>query len=254
MPRGRPPLVLAYHGIGEVPLRSDPHGLFVRPTDLRRHVRRLRSWGYRFLRFGELAGLLARGEDVAARCAFTFDDALTDDRTGLGPLLRELDVPATVFVPTALMGLPHPAGRGRVMTADEVADLDRAGVEIGSHSDTHRDLSALSFLEAREDLERSRRRLEEVVSGPVRVAAYPFGRATEETVRACREAGFEAACLISGNGSWGDPFRIPRQDMDSAGTMLGLRLKRDDRYEPLMRTVPGRAGRRLIRSWRTLTR
>jgi peptidoglycan/xylan/chitin deacetylase (PgdA/CDA1 family) len=254
MPRGRPPLILAYHGIGEIPLRSDPHGLFVRPADLRRHVRRLRSWGYGFLRFGELAGLLARGEDAAARCALTFDDALTDEGTGLGPLLRELDVPATVFVPTALMGRPHPAARGRVMTAGEVSDLGRAGVEIGSHSDTHRDLSALSFTDAREDLERSRRRLEEVVGRPVRVAAYPFGRATEDTVRACREAGFEAACLISGKGSWGDPFRIPRQDMDAAGTMLGLWLKRDDRYESLMRTVPGRAGRRLVRSWRTLTR
>jgi peptidoglycan/xylan/chitin deacetylase (PgdA/CDA1 family) len=254
MPRGRPPLVLAYHGIGELPLRSDPHGLFVRPADLRRHVRRLQSWGYRFLRFGELAGLLAGGEDVAARCALTFDDALTDERTGLGSLLRERDVPATVFVPTALMGKPHPAVQGRVMTAEEVAELARTGVEIGSHSDTHRDLSELSFTEAREDLERSRRRLEEVVGRPVRVAAYPFGRATEDTVRACREAGFEAACLISGKGSWSDPFRIPRQDMDAAGTMLGLWLKRDDRYEPLMRTVPGRAGRRLVRSWRTLTR
>jgi peptidoglycan/xylan/chitin deacetylase (PgdA/CDA1 family) len=246
---------LAYHGIGEVPPRHDPYGLFVRPADFRRHVRRLRSWGYRFLRFGELAAHVARGgEDVAARCALTFDDALTDGRTGLGPLLQELDVPATLFVPTALMGRPHPDARGRVMSADEVADLDPASVEVGSHSDSHRDLSALPFAEARDDLERSRRRLEDVVGRPVRVAAYPFGRATEDTVRACREAGFESACLISGEGSWRDPFRIPRQDMDAAGTMLGLWLKRDDRYEPLMRTVPGRAGRRLVRSWRTLTR
>jgi peptidoglycan/xylan/chitin deacetylase (PgdA/CDA1 family) len=245
---------LVYHGIGEVPLRSDPHGLFVRPADLRRHVRRLRRWGYRFLRFGELVRLVTQGEDVTARCALTFDDALTDGRTGLGSLLAELDVAATVFVPTALMGRPHPAVPGWVMTADEVAGLDRAGVEIGSHSDTHRDLSELPFTEARDDLERSRQRLEEVLGRPVRVAAYPFGRATEDTVRACREAGFEGACLISGKGSWSDPLRIPRQDMDAAGTMLGLWLKRDDRYEPLMRTVPGRAGRRLVRSWRTLTR
>jgi len=254
VPRARPPLVLVYHGIGEVPLRSDPHGLFVRPADLRRHVHRLRRWGYRFLRFGELAGLVTRGEDAAARCVLTFDDALTDGRTELGPLLDELDAPATVFVPTALMGRPHPAVPGSVMTSEEVAELGRAGIEIGSHSDTHRDLSVLPFTEARDDLERSRRRLEQVVDRPVLVAAYPFGRATEETVRACREAGFAAACLISGKGSWTDPFRIPRQDMDAAGTMLGLWLKRDDRYEPLMRTVPGRAGRRLVRSWRTLTR
>jgi peptidoglycan/xylan/chitin deacetylase (PgdA/CDA1 family) len=197
---------------------------------------------------------VTRGEDVTARCALTFDDALTDGRTALRSLLHELDAPATVFVPTALMGRPHPAVPGSVMTPREVVELSRAGVEIGSHSDTHRDLSTLAFAEARDDLDRSRRRLEDVVGRPVLVAAYPFGRATEETIRACREAGFVGACLISGKGSWADPFRIPRQDMDAAGTMLGLWLKRDDRYEPLMRTVPGRAGRRLVRSWRTLTR
>src|SRR4051794_8752711 len=38
-PRGRlPPLALAYHGVADVALRDDPHGLFVRPRDLERQV------------------------------------------------------------------------------------------------------------------------------------------------------------------------------------------------------------------------
>jgi hypothetical protein len=40
---------------------------------------------------------------------------------------------------------------------------------------------------------------------------------------------------------------IPRQDITNASTMLGLRLKRDDRYEPLMRRLPFRAARSLRR-------
>ena len=81
---------------------------------------------------------------------------------------------------------------------------------------------------------------------PVEVAAYPYGRANADTVRACRDAGFLAACAATGRGSWDDPHHLPRQDMDQPlRRCFGLRLKRDDRYEPLMRFAPARAARRL---------
>ena len=79
------------------------------------------------------------------------------------------------------------------MTAEELRDLRAAGVEIGAHSVTHPDLSALPYERAREELAEGKRQLEAVLEEPVEVAAYPFGRATEETARACRDAGGAAA-------------------------------------------------------------
>jgi peptidoglycan/xylan/chitin deacetylase (PgdA/CDA1 family) len=248
MARGSPPpLALAYHGVAEVPLGQDPDALFVAPADLRRQIARLREWGYRLVSFGELADEVSGGGGSGS-AALTFDDGLVDNLETLAPLLAELGVPATVFVVAGWLGRPHPAATWtRIVTAEELRDLRAAGVEIGAHSVTHPDLTTLPYEQAREELAEGKRQLEAVLEEPVEVAAYPFGRATEETARACRDAGFRAACVATGRGNWGNPYLLPRQDMEHGSTLLGLRLKRAGRYEPLMRFAPARVARRLAR-------
>ena len=62
-----PPLALAYHGVGAVPLRAGPDGgCSARPPGRGRH-RALRAWGYELVTFGELAARIARGEGEAPR-------------------------------------------------------------------------------------------------------------------------------------------------------------------------------------------
>ena len=245
-----PPLALGYHGVADVPLRRDRHGLFVRSQDLRRQIEKLRSWGYRLVGFGEFARLAAASA-ASGHAALTFDDGLVDNLEALAPLLEEEGAPATVFVVSGWLGRPHRSVPWtRIMTEAELVDLRATGVEIGAHSVSHPDLSTLSYEEALGELAGSKSGLETVLGEPVEVAAYPYGRANEETVRACRDAGFVAACAASGRGSWSDSHNLPRQDVGNRGTMIGLRLKRDDRYEPLMRFGPVRAARRLGRSVR----
>jgi peptidoglycan/xylan/chitin deacetylase (PgdA/CDA1 family) len=245
-----PPLALAYHGVDDVPLRRDPHGLFVRAEDFRRQIAKLRSWGYRLVDFGELARLAAASE-AAGHAALTFDDGLADNLESLAPLLEEEGAPATVFVVSGWLGRPHRSVPWkRIMTEVELVELRATGIEIGAHSVSHPDLSALSYDDALEELAGSKRELEAVLGEPVEVAAYPYGRANAETVRACRDAGFAAACSATGRGSWSEPHNLPRQDVENRGTMIGLRLKRDDRYEPLMRFALARTARRLGRTVR----
>lgn len=242
-----PPLALVYHGVADVPLSRDPDRLFVRADDLRRQIARLREWGYRLVSFGDLA-LEVERSGGAGHASLTFDDGLVDNLEALAPLLREVDAPATVFVTSGWLGQSHPAAPWtRIVTADELRDLSGAGVEIGGHSVTHADLSTLPYEGALDELVRGKQELEAVLGKPVEVAAYPYGRANEETVRAGRDAGFRAACGATARGSWDNPHFLPRQDMDNGCTLLGLRLKRDDRYEPLMRLAPARAVRRVSR-------
>jgi peptidoglycan/xylan/chitin deacetylase (PgdA/CDA1 family) len=245
-----PPIALAYHGVADVPLRQDRHGLFVRAEDLRRQIAKLRSWGYRLVSFGELARLVAVSE-AAGHAALTFDDGLVDNVETLAPLLQEEGAPATVFVVSGWLGRPHRSVPWtRIMTESELGELRATGVEIGAHSVSHPDLSSLAYDDALEELAGSRKQLESVLGEPVQLAAYPYGRANAETVRACRDAGFVAACSAGGRGSWSDPHNLPRQDVQNRDTMIGLRLKRDNRYEPLMRLAPARAARRFGRAVR----
>lgn len=243
MARGLPPpLALAYHGVADVPIREDPEHLFVRPQDLRRQIEKLRKWGYELVTFGELARAVAE-DGGAGKAALTFDDGLVDNLE-----LGGFGAPATVFVVSSWLGQPHPAAPWtRIVTAEELQELHAAGIEIGGHSATHADLSELSYDGALEELSRGKRELEEVLGEPVEVAAYPYGRANGDTIRAARDAGFRAACAATARGSWTDPHHLPRQDMDNGCTLLGLRLKREDRYETLMKLRPARAARRLSR-------
>ena len=235
--RSLPPLALAYHGVADVPLADDPLRLFVRPADLEAHVKALRSWGYRLVSFGELASLLSVGR-AASAAALTFDDGFADNLHVLAPLLRRLEAPATVFVVSGWLGLPHPdTARARLLTRDELAELSSSGIEIGAHTVSHAQLDLLSSDEARRELADSKAALEEITGTRVDVAAYPYGAASEETARACRDAGLRAACMTSGEGSWTDPFMLPRQAMGNRDTVLGLWLKRHGRHEPMMRRV-----------------
>lgn len=242
-----PPLALAYHGVAAVRVRDDPSLLFVPPRDLVRHIRKLRHWGYELLAFGEFARRVGAGR--GAGCAsLTFDDGFVDNLEVLAPLLAAEDAPATVFVASGWLGRNHPyAPQTRVMTSDEVRELRARGVEIGGHTHSHSDLTTLDYDEAVEDLRRGKGELEELLGEPVETAAYPYGRADDQTRAACREAGFIAACRTCGEGNWSDPHDIPRQDMTNASTMIGLRLKRDDRYESLVDGTPVRYARSVRR-------
>jgi peptidoglycan/xylan/chitin deacetylase (PgdA/CDA1 family) len=236
------PLALAYHGLGEIPPAQDPYRLSVAPAALRRQIAALHRYGYRLVTFGDLVRRTAEGAGRGL-AALTFDDGFADNLA-----LAELGVPATVFVVSGWLGAPHPdAPWARILDPGEIRRLHAAGIEIGAHTVTHPDLTALDPEAARVELEQSRRDLEALVEAPVTSAAYPYGRATAATVRACAEAGFAAACRTKSEGTPDDPLDFPREDMLNGSTQLGLRLKVAGRYEPLMRHRPARALRRLRR-------
>jgi peptidoglycan/xylan/chitin deacetylase (PgdA/CDA1 family) len=139
------------------------------------------------------------------------------------------------------------------MTADEIRELAANGVEIGAHSMTHRDLSVLSYEDAHGELLMSKRVLEELLQAPVSVAAYPYGHSSEETRRACRDAGFRFACAAKGLGTWTDPYALPRHGIGNGSRILSLRLKRNPRYHGLMDSRPLSLGRAAVRTWLRLT-
>ena len=240
----RPPLALNYHGVADVSLREDIHRTFARPVDLRRQIEQLLGWGYELMSFSDWAARV--GTDGGAACAaLTFDDGFSDNLHVLIPLLRELEAPATVFAVSGWLGQRHPhISNAQVLSASELCEVHASGIEVGAHTRTHPDLTALSVGATRDEVAGGRAKLEDILGAPVSVFAYPYGVATPETVRIVREMGFTAACRAMGLGRWDDPHDLPRQDMGNRSSTLGLRLKRDDRYVPLMRLRPMRILRR----------
>jgi peptidoglycan/xylan/chitin deacetylase (PgdA/CDA1 family) len=134
---------------------------------------------------------------AGSRCvAITFDDALESVMENAVPVLHRLEIPATVFVVTDMLGTNPEWGKSyysadeRVMSAEQLRNLPEL-ISVGSHSLTHPDLALVSAEEASREIIRSREKLELLLQRPVTMFGFPYGSFNNATLRHCREAGYQ---------------------------------------------------------------
>jgi peptidoglycan/xylan/chitin deacetylase (PgdA/CDA1 family) len=247
-------VILGYHGIGSAPTRDDVFRLLVSPTQFALHVELLSSAGFRFVTVSELADELPGRTPPRGLAAITFDDGMRDNFTTALPILRRLGIRATVYVVAGLIGGYSPwiaAGpAAEILNEEEIRALVDEGWEVGGHTMTHPDMSALDYEQCTVEIERGRETLERVIGRRVLTFAYPFGRYGPDAVAAVGAAGFRAALTI-GSGSW-SPLELTRA-MISAGDPVGLIvLKLTDHYEPLFDSPGLRVVRRASKHIRSV--
>lgn len=108
-----------------------------------------------------------------------------------------------------------PEDRERLMMSwDDVEELHRHGMTIGTHSRSHAFLDELDEAEAFAEVKESAERIEERLGAPARWLAYPRGRAVPGGAELLRRAGMEAAVTVEpGRNSAGcDPYALRRVD------------------------------------------
>lgn len=100
--------------------------------------------------------------------AITFDDCWNSVYDYALPLLTSYNIPATAYAITSAIG------EGDYMSAERLLSLQSAGWEIGSHTATHADLTAVSLEDATAELADSKAALE-AQGINVTTMAYPYG-------------------------------------------------------------------------------
>jgi peptidoglycan/xylan/chitin deacetylase (PgdA/CDA1 family) len=209
-------LVLCYHAVSE----DWDAALSVTPGDLRRQLRTLVATGWVGAGFSDAV------LDPPARrtLAVTFDDAFESVRTLAAPILAELGLVGTVFVPTDWPGRDRMQWPGidhwmATRFADELAPMSwdalrglaHAGWEIGAHTCSHPHLPHLDEAGILRELTESKAVCEREMTRPCRSVAYPFGDADDRVRAAARTAGFEVAGGLSAAAFANrDPFDWPR--------------------------------------------
>jgi peptidoglycan/xylan/chitin deacetylase (PgdA/CDA1 family) len=160
----------------------------------RRHLAAITAGELPARTVGEWAGLRGTTSKAGAPAAqlssvmITFDDGDASNYTHALPMLREARVCATFFVTVGRIG-----DKG-FMGWEEVKALHRAGMEIGSHTLTHRPPARLSDAELRYELTESKKRLEDRLGVPVRSISSPTGFANPRMSDLAQEAGYIALC------------------------------------------------------------
>ena len=114
-------------------------------------------------------------------------------------------------------------GAHRILDQKECVELAQgASIEIGAHTVNHSSLALLSLDSQRNEISKSKARLEELMGRPVRSFSYPFGKQhdyTGESVALVQEAGYSIACTnISGVvDRTTDLFQLPRVHIHDCG-------------------------------------
>jgi peptidoglycan/xylan/chitin deacetylase (PgdA/CDA1 family) len=196
--------------------------------DLRRHLRTLR-------RLGPMVGWDAALEVLAGQRALTgpmfclsFDDGHLSWRDVVVPVLLEMDVPATFFLTTGLVGRP-----GNLTWAD-CREIQDAGFRFGSHTVSHTRLADQDDLEARREITDSKREIEDELGTEVRDFAAPYGHPAvdfrERDVRAAEQAGYRsfASTLRPAMHAGDSPMWICRQGLHPAWPIMAVRTRVHD--------------------------
>jgi peptidoglycan/xylan/chitin deacetylase (PgdA/CDA1 family) len=245
------PLVLAYHGVADVPRELDPYGLMLPADTLREHIRRLRGRGYEFVHQAEFARRLNAGESLDGACSLTFDDGTEDYHAILWPLLRELGVPGTFFVCPGLLGEPYPflePGTGvRFMTREELVEVAADPlVEIGSHTRRHVKLGEASGGEAHRELAACKSDLEDLIGAEVPSFAFPNCEYSPEAPAAARRAGHTNAVTCAGRGGL-KPFELGRESPSPIDGRLTFELRTRGLFHTVRDSPPARVARWAMR-------
>lgn len=256
---------LTYHRIApRVP--GLPYPLHnVSPRRFRQQIAGLLSHGFNFWPLRKVLESHDQGHEVPRRTlVITFDDGYESMYLNAWPVLRELHVPATVFVNTAFLdssrpfpfdrwGMTHedhaPADAFRPLTTLQCQEMQREGlIELGAHTHTHQDFR--NRPEAfREDMAISVEILRSQFGVETPTFAFPYGCphrgfAADEMVAIAKETGVATGLTTEGVpvNPADDPFRWGRFNVFPWDTAATLAAKVDGWYSwaPKLRKALGR--------------
>lgn len=239
--------ILMYHYIRVNPQPWDRLGydLSVTPADFEAQMDWLDRSGFNPVTLEELRAYLSgRGELPDRPVVLTFDDGYADLYTNALPVLRKHGFRAVSYVVTGFLDSPG------YLTRQQVLELQQAGVEIGSHTLDHVDLTRTPHDRLLEELAGSKAELEKLVGRPVLDFCYPAGRFNGQVVRMVAQAGYQSATTTQ-------PGEV--HSLADRMTWTRVRIRGGESLEVFARQIdaeagtesPSGSGSNLVSRWRS---
>jgi len=207
------------------------------PETFSEQLHYLRDAGYYSVSLAAWQKAIATKQPLPGRAIIlTFDDGYLDFFEHAYPALKQYEFSATVFLVADRVGQSNQwdtiyGEEVPLMDWFQIRQLQAQGVEFGSHTATHRHLTALSIEEIVEECARSRTFLTQELGQPIQTIAYPYGDVDpviQHLVGACGYT-MGLSCRPGHSSLQDAPLLLPRIEIEGS-TSLQEFVKKLSKY------------------------
>jgi len=205
--------VLMYHSISD-------DGLFfcVKPDVFRKQMTYLATHRFNVVSLDKLFEYFLSKNIPPKTIVLTFDDGYEDNYKMAFPVLREHNLPATIFLTTGWIGSADNKVKKKIMDLDQIRELHDSGlIDFQPHTLHHFKLSGLDPERQQEEIIQSKEFIDDLLKKNCRYFAYPHGRYTETTISILQTGNFQLALTTKGGlvNPSSDRFQLKRNAIDS---------------------------------------
>lgn len=260
---GSPKTALMLHSIA-VPESREEASYYISPRRFHRLMNCLHLAGYKAATLSEWL----HDEVPEKHVLITFDDAYDDLYCELLPLVIERQYKPVIYVVADRIGASNIWDQAsglcarNLLTLDQIREMQKYGVEFGSHSLTHPRLTEVTDAQLQCEVRDSKLKLEDLLGVEITSFAYPFGGVDRRVHSAVAAAGYKLAfTTIPGSNWWNDPLCQKRADVNNSTSVIDFAIQLRTGYDfiqsistrlrHLEQELPTHALRTVIRSIRT---
>lgn len=191
--------ILMYHYIRDFNDPEDKIGtnLSVSPINFEKQLKWLKDNGYQSINPSDLEKLNEGSFNFAQDknpkyMIFTFDDGYRDAYTDAFPILKKFDFMGTFYIISDYVDRQNE----NYLTWTMIQEMSTSGMNIGSHTLTHPDLTKCTTDRVNRELIDSEKIIKEKIEKTITDFCYPSGKYNEEIISQIENAGYKTATTV----------------------------------------------------------
>lgn len=211
--------ILLYHQIGESPNLRTNLDCFCKKKEFFQQMEFLANSDYEVISLNKAINLmLYKRIPDKNYIVLTFDDGCERFYDLTFPILEKFNFSSTIYPVTGDLGKYASWGAIKnpdlkILSERMLIELNKLGVEIGSHTVAHLKLTEISLLDATYQIKKSKEMLEQLIGTNICSFAYPHGDFNTKIVQVVRQMGFKCGltCINNTAEKAKSIFEMPRK-------------------------------------------